>query len=118
MPVGTRGPDGVRGSRQGAHISTVAGRKGQQRLIGVTLLQPFDGCEHVKTGSPSAYEVCTSGWFRFLRDFKRQYNESRPHSARRWISPAQCARRCWLGASNGESRGAGSPYVWVLLIRM
>ena len=39
-----------------------------------------------------------------IEAWRRYYNESRPHSALDWATPAEFARRCWLQPATAISK--------------
>jgi putative transposase len=56
-------------------------------------------------------ECLNATWFMSLSDAKGKieawrtyYNESRPHSALDWETPAEFARRCWLQPATAISK--------------
>jgi putative transposase len=111
----TRGlPQSIKTDNGSEFISKVLDKWAYERKVELVFSRPGKPTDNANVESFNGrlrQECLNANWFLSLDDakgkiqaWKKDYNESRPHSALNWQTPAEFARQCWASPALAKSK--------------
>jgi putative transposase len=107
-------PQSIKTDNGSEFISKVLDKWANERRVELAFSRPGKPTDNANVESFNGrlrQECLNANWFLSLDDAKgkieawrKDYNESRPHSALNWQTPAEFARQCWASPALAKSK--------------